>query len=114
MVAARTLAEQGDAMMSKKRNNRTFSEEEKDEKRPQKEAKEAISYVMERTNSTTSTVSIGASSISTDHSSTLGLESDTTGMPVNFGVIVPGVYRCSYPKASDYAFLESLKLKTVV
>lgn len=36
------------------------------------------------------------------------------GRPINFGVVVPGVYRSSYPKADDYAFLKDLKLKTVV
>ncbi|KAM0451720.1 hypothetical protein ACHAPV_005920 [Trichoderma viride] len=36
------------------------------------------------------------------------------GRPINFGVVVPGVYRSSYPKADDYAFLKGLKLKTVV
>ncbi|KAM4060730.1 tyrosine phosphatase family protein [Hirsutella rhossiliensis] len=36
------------------------------------------------------------------------------GRPANFGVVLPGVYRSSYPKPEDYAFLQSLKLKTVV
>ncbi|UKZ89757.1 uncharacterized protein TrAFT101_004798 [Trichoderma asperellum] len=36
------------------------------------------------------------------------------GRPVNFGVVVPGVYRSSYPKADDYGFLKGLELKTVV
>ncbi|ODA78087.1 hypothetical protein RJ55_06690 [Drechmeria coniospora] len=36
------------------------------------------------------------------------------GRPVNFGVVVPGVYRSSYPKPDDYDFLRSLRLKTVV
>lgn len=36
------------------------------------------------------------------------------GRPVNFGLVVPGVYRSSYPKAEDYDFLKDLKLKTVV
>jgi hypothetical protein len=34
--------------------------------------------------------------------------------PVNFGLVVPGVYRSSYPKADDYGFIKGLKLKTVV
>ncbi|GJN74015.1 tyrosine phosphatase [Purpureocillium lilacinum] len=37
-----------------------------------------------------------------------------SGRPVNFGMVIPGVYRSSYPKPSDYEFLEGLKLKTVV
>ncbi|KAK4077017.1 uncharacterized protein Triagg1_3984 [Trichoderma aggressivum f. europaeum] len=36
------------------------------------------------------------------------------GRPVNFGLVVPGVYRSSYPKKEDYSFLKSLKLKTIV
>ncbi|KAJ6782217.1 hypothetical protein PWT90_06723 [Aphanocladium album] len=36
------------------------------------------------------------------------------GRPLNFGVIVPGFYRSSYPKQHDFEFLKSLKLKTVV
>ncbi|PFH57597.1 hypothetical protein XA68_14804 [Ophiocordyceps unilateralis] len=36
------------------------------------------------------------------------------GRPVNFGVVLPGVYRSSYPQPEDYAFLQSLQLKTVV
>lgn len=36
------------------------------------------------------------------------------GRPVNFGLVVPGVYRSSYPKKEDYAFLKDLKLKTIV
>ncbi|KND93994.1 Tyrosine-protein phosphatase SIW14 [Tolypocladium ophioglossoides CBS 100239] len=38
----------------------------------------------------------------------------TSGRPANFGVVVPGVYRSSYPKPDDYGFLQSLKLKTVL
>lgn len=37
-----------------------------------------------------------------------------SGGPANFGVIVPGVYRSSFPKAEDYPFIEGLKLKTIV
>ena len=36
------------------------------------------------------------------------------GRPSNFGVVLPGVYRSSYPKPEDFAFLAGLKLKTVV
>ncbi|KAL1839820.1 hypothetical protein VTJ49DRAFT_1099 [Mycothermus thermophilus] len=38
----------------------------------------------------------------------------STGRPANFGVVVPGVYRSSFPKAEDYEFIEELKLKTIV
>lgn len=38
----------------------------------------------------------------------------TAGRPVNFGVVVPGVYRSSFPRAEDYEFIADLKLKTIV
>lgn len=34
--------------------------------------------------------------------------------PTNFGVVIPGVYRSSYPKPDDYEFIKGLKLKTMV
>jgi hypothetical protein len=34
--------------------------------------------------------------------------------PLNFGLVVPGVYRSSYPQAQDYDYLRGLKLKTIV
>jgi len=36
------------------------------------------------------------------------------GRPLNFGVVIPGVYRCGYPQADDLDFLKSLGLKTIV
>ncbi|EGX93890.1 tyrosine phosphatase [Cordyceps militaris CM01] len=36
------------------------------------------------------------------------------GRPLNFGVVVPGFYRSSYPKQHDFDFIKSLKLKTIV
>ncbi len=36
------------------------------------------------------------------------------GRPLNFGVVVPGFYRSSYPRQHDYEFIKSLKLKTIV
>ncbi|KAK4189837.1 putative tyrosine-protein phosphatase [Podospora australis] len=36
------------------------------------------------------------------------------GRPANFGIVVPGVYRSSFPQAEDYGFIEGLKLKTIV
>ncbi|KAK3898563.1 putative tyrosine-protein phosphatase [Staphylotrichum tortipilum] len=36
------------------------------------------------------------------------------GRPANFGVVVPGVYRSSFPQSEDYGFIEALKLKTIV
>lgn len=34
--------------------------------------------------------------------------------PANFGVVVPGVYRSSFPQAADYGFIQGLQLKTIV
>jgi len=34
--------------------------------------------------------------------------------PENFGVVVPGVYRSSFPQTADYAFIQRLGLKTIV
>lgn len=36
------------------------------------------------------------------------------GQPANFGTVAPGIYRSSYPQEADYAFLQKLKLKTIV
>lgn len=38
----------------------------------------------------------------------------TEGRPANFGIVAPGVYRSSFPKADDFDFLRGLKLKTVM
>ncbi|KAH8883435.1 protein-tyrosine phosphatase, partial [Thozetella sp. PMI_491] len=38
----------------------------------------------------------------------------SAGHPENFGVVVPGVYRSSYPQAQDYTFIRDLKLRTIV
>ncbi|KAI0436903.1 tyrosine phosphatase family-domain-containing protein [Xylaria telfairii] len=34
--------------------------------------------------------------------------------PVNFSMVSEGLYRSGYPQAQDYAFMQSLKLKTIV
>ncbi|OLN87292.1 putative tyrosine-protein phosphatase [Colletotrichum chlorophyti] len=36
------------------------------------------------------------------------------GRPANFGVVVPGVYRSSYPKPDDFGFIRNLGLKSIV
>lgn len=41
-------------------------------------------------------------------------EAPLTGRPINFGVVVPGVYRSSYPQREDYAYIQTLKLKTLM
>ncbi|KAM7191334.1 Tyrosine phosphatase family domain containing protein [Rhypophila sp. PSN 637] len=37
-----------------------------------------------------------------------------TGRPANFGVVVPGVYRSSFPQVDDHEFIGRLGLKTIV
>lgn len=34
--------------------------------------------------------------------------------PINFGMVLPGLYRSGYPQATDFSFMKSLKLKTIV
>ena len=34
--------------------------------------------------------------------------------PIGFGEILPGVYRSAYPKKSNYDFLKTLALKTLI
>lgn len=36
------------------------------------------------------------------------------GQPINFGTVVPGVYRSSYPQEADYPFIQKLGLKTIM
>lgn len=45
-----------------------------------------------------------------EHEKSLPVE----GRPANFGVVVPGVYRSSFPQSKDYGFIETLGLKTIV
>ncbi|TQS33912.1 hypothetical protein Golomagni_05728 [Golovinomyces magnicellulatus] len=35
-------------------------------------------------------------------------------MPINFGVVAPGIYRSSFPISEDFQYLQSLKLKTIL
>lgn len=34
--------------------------------------------------------------------------------PVNFAMVIPGLYRSGYPQALDFPFMQSLRLKTIV
>ncbi|KAI9734744.1 MAG: hypothetical protein M1818_006731 [Claussenomyces sp. TS43310] len=43
-----------------------------------------------------------------------GREKKTPGYPINFGTIIPGLYRSGYPQLEDYKFLGTLGLKTVL
>lgn len=38
----------------------------------------------------------------------------SAGQPLNFGLVLPGLYRSSYPKSENFGFLQGLGLKTVV
>jgi tyrosine-protein phosphatase SIW14 len=52
---------------------------------------------------------------STDVLDTTGARTASTdGRPINFGIVVPGVYRSSFPKLPDFGFIQDLRLKTIV
>ncbi|KAM0298737.1 hypothetical protein ACHAPM_008160 [Fusarium culmorum] len=36
------------------------------------------------------------------------------GRPFNFGIVIPGVYRSSFPKSHDFDYIKGLGLKTIV
>jgi tyrosine-protein phosphatase SIW14 len=36
------------------------------------------------------------------------------GRPHNFGIVVPGVYRSSFPRSHDFEYIKGLGLKTIV
>lgn len=36
------------------------------------------------------------------------------GRPLNFGTVIPGVYRSSFPQAEDHEYLKPLQLRTIV
>jgi len=40
--------------------------------------------------------------------------SKVDGRPVNFGLVVPGIYRSSFPQVEDFEYLKTLHLKTIV
>lgn len=50
------------------------------------------------------------------HQSRLEIEENLPieGRPANFGIVIPGIYRSSFPQADDHEFISHLKLKTIV
>ena len=46
--------------------------------------------------------------------SPIGARIPMPGSPHNFGVVVPGVYRSSYPTPPDFNFIQNLGLRTIV
>ncbi|KAI1106434.1 tyrosine phosphatase family-domain-containing protein [Jackrogersella minutella] len=38
----------------------------------------------------------------------------TSAPPINFSVVLPGLYRSGYPQVPDYSFMRTLNLKTIV
>ncbi|KAJ4248669.1 tyrosine-protein phosphatase siw14 [Fusarium torreyae] len=55
-----------------------------------------------------------ASSISAYQSQPSEYTAPLNGRPHNFGVVVPGVYRSSFPRAHDFEYIKGLGLKTIV
>lgn len=58
--------------------------------------------------STASSISRGGRVQSSEHVASLD------GRPFNFGIVIPGVYRSSFPKSHDFDYIKGLGLKTIV
>ncbi|KUI73855.1 Tyrosine-protein phosphatase SIW14 [Cytospora mali] len=81
----------------------------------------AQSIEMQRSNSGQTSIESWTSTSSTTTENSLSNELDELDeektipdQPTNFGIVVPGVYRSSFPQESDYAFIQKLKLKTII
>lgn len=75
--------------------------------------KETESVAMSRQSSSQSQKS--SASVVSDISTQVSMdEKMPTGQPTNFGTVVPGVYRSSYPQEADYPFIQKLGLKTIM
>jgi tyrosine-protein phosphatase SIW14 len=55
-----------------------------------------------------------ASSISAYQSPSSEQIAPLNGRPHNFGIVVPGVYRSSFPRSHDFEYIKGLGLKTIV
>lgn len=80
---------------------------------------EGVAMLRSGSNQSTASTQPSVSSLNTDSTdaskeSLLDEKMIIPGHPANFGVIVPGVYRSSYPKEADFDFIKSLKLKTIM
>ncbi|ERS94946.1 hypothetical protein HMPREF1624_08657 [Sporothrix schenckii ATCC 58251] len=68
--------------------------------------------------STPSSVGGDATPVELDEDAFQNLDLDipevSPGAPANFGFVMPGLFRGSYPKPENYDFLETLNLKTIV
>ncbi|KAF5231101.1 hypothetical protein FANTH_13526 [Fusarium anthophilum] len=70
---------------------------------------------MEASLSTSSrTSNSSASSISAYQSQSTDYTAPFNGRPHNFGVVIPGVYRSSFPRSHDFEYIKGLGLKTIV
>ncbi|ENH72674.1 hypothetical protein FOC1_g10013336 [Fusarium oxysporum f. sp. cubense race 1] len=70
---------------------------------------------MEASLSTSSrTSNSSASSTSAYQSQSTDYTAPFNGRPHNFGVVIPGVYRSSFPRSHDFEYLKGLGLKTIV
>jgi tyrosine-protein phosphatase SIW14 len=81
------------------------------------EMEEALS-TMSRTPSFTAVAMEASLSTSTSdsdsRSSSISPSMSTDGRPFNFGLVIPGVYRSSFPKSHDFEYIKGLGLKTIV
>ncbi|CVL02730.1 related to tyrosine-protein phosphatase SIW14 [Fusarium mangiferae] len=70
---------------------------------------------MEASLSTSSrTSNSSASSTSAYQSQSTDYTAPFNGRPHNFGVVIPGFYRSSFPRSHDFEYLKGLGLKTIV
>jgi tyrosine-protein phosphatase SIW14 len=71
-----------------------------------------MSHIHRSYRSTTNTST--ASSISRSRVQSPEQVASFDGRPFNFGVVIPGVYRSSFPKSHDFEYIKGLGLKTIV
>ncbi|KAM0428616.1 hypothetical protein ACHAPT_006977 [Fusarium lateritium] len=76
---------------------------------------ESVSAISVKSSLSTSSSESSVSSVSAYQSQTTEHPpAPLNGRPHNFGVVVPGVYRSSFPKSHDFEYIKGLKLKTIV
>jgi len=76
---------------------------------------QSVSAISVKSSVSTASSESSVSSVSTYQSrNTEHPPAPLNGRPHNFGVVVPGVYRSSFPKSHDFDYIKGLKLKTIV
>ncbi|KAJ4131418.1 tyrosine-protein phosphatase siw14 [Fusarium equiseti] len=81
------------------------------------EMEEALSTMSRKPSFTAVAMEASLSTSTSDsdsRSSSIAPPMSADGRPFNFGVVVPGVYRSSFPKSHDFEYIKGLGLKTIV